>query len=104
MSKLDLIEVDRWLGQSGAEMNPSEMQFRAVPAKVWVSSREALESERACVGCIFKGQKSKVCIQAAQLARLSGQPDCEERDTETDKTFIYVIVPQDVRKLDLTKE
>ena len=84
-------------------LDPSTMQFRAKTALVWVSKREALRSERACNGCIFKGQRAKVCVQAGQLARLAGHPDCEERDTETDMTFIYVAVPVDPRQLTITE-
>jgi len=80
-------------------LDPAEMKYRAAPARVWVSKNEALESERACSGCVFKGQKSKVCVQAGQLARLAGHNDCEDRDTETDKTFIYELVPTDPRQL-----
>jgi hypothetical protein len=80
-------------------LDPSKMQYRSVPAVVWVSRKDALKSERACNQCIFKGQKSKVCVQAGQLARLAGHNDCEDRDTETDKTFIYELVPTDPRQL-----
>jgi len=84
---------------SAEPLDPSTMQFRAKTALVWVSKREALESERACSGCCFKGQRAKVCVQASMLARLANQPDCEERDTATDMTFIYVPIPIDPRQL-----
>lgn len=81
-------------------LDPSTMQYRATPAKIWLARNDP-KPERACSGCIFKGQKSKVCVQAGHLARMSGQPDCEERDTETDKTFIYQLIPIDERQLTL---
>ena len=80
-------------------LDPAAMQFRAKTALVWVSKREALQSERACNGCVFKGQRAKVCVQAGVLARLAGQHDCEERDTVTDLTFIYQLIPIDERQL-----
>jgi hypothetical protein len=79
-------------------LDPSTMQYRATPAKVWIA-RNDKKPERACSGCLFKGQKSKVCVQAGQLACLAGFPDCEERDTESDKTFIYIPIPIDERQL-----
>ena len=84
---------------SAEALDPSEMQYRAKTALVWVSKREALQSERACNGCIFKGQRAKVCVQAGLLARLAGQHDCEERDTVSDMTFIYQLIPIDERQL-----
>jgi len=79
-------------------LDPATMQYRATPARVWIA-RNDKKPERGCNGCVFKGQKAKVCVQAGHLARMSGQPDCEERDTETDKTFIYVPIPIDERQL-----
>jgi hypothetical protein len=84
---------------SAEPLDPATMQFRAKSALVWVSKREALESERACNGCVFKGQRAKVCVQAGIIARLAGQHDCEERDTVTDMTFIYQTIPIDPRQL-----
>lgn len=81
-------------------LDPSTMQYRATPAKIWLARNDP-KPERACQGCLFKGQKSKVCVQAGHVARMSGQPDCEERDTETDKTFIYQRIPIDERQLTL---
>lgn len=79
-------------------VDPSQIQFRAVPALVWAPRKDE-HPDRACRGCLFKGQKSKVCVQAGQVARLASMPDCEERDTETDKTFIYIAIPVDERQL-----
>lgn len=83
-------------------LNPAEMQYRAEPARVWVKRGDA-NPERACAGCCFKGQRAKVCVQAGELARLAGFNDCEARDINTDKTFIYVRLDTDPRQLDLTK-
>ena len=96
MSSLNAVAISDWLG-SAEPLDPATMRYRAAPAALWVA-RNDNKPERACSGCIFKGQKSKVCVQAGQLARLSNQPDCEERDVETDKTFIYVSVPVDPRQ------
>lgn len=79
-------------------LDPATMQYRATPALLWLPRNDP-KPERACQGCLFKGQKSKVCVQAGHLARLANMPDCEERDIETDKTFIYVAVPVDPRQL-----
>ena len=75
-----------------APLVPAEMQYRATLAQVWVARNDP-KPERACVGCIFKGQRSKVCVQAGDLARLAGMEDCESRDVATGKSFIYVLAP-----------
>lgn len=83
---------------------PAEMQFHAVLAVNWMP-RHSKTPERACRQCIFDGQRAKVCIQTTALARLAGMPDCEERDVETDKTFIYKLnAPQDERQLSILEE
>ena len=79
---------------------PAEMQYRAVLALVWVA-RNSEHPEQACRGCIFKGQRAKVCVQAGEIARRVGLPDCEARDVESDKTHIYVITPTDPRQLSI---
>lgn len=72
------------------EMDPASMQFRAVLAR---------EDARDCAGCMFKGQPSKVCVRAGHIAVRAGMQDCEERDTATGRTFIYVPVPVDPRQM-----
>lgn len=70
------------------------MQFRAVAAT-------GIDS---CSGCVFKGQKSKVCIAAGNAARLARIPDCEDRDAASGKTFIYILTKSDPRQLRIVTE
>jgi len=79
---------------------PADMQYRAVLAVVWVSRNEE-RPEKACRSCCFQGQRAKVCVQAGEIARRAGLPDCEARDVESDKTHIYVITPTDPRQLSI---
>lgn len=81
-------------------LTPSEMQYRSVPALVWVA-RNDKNPQKACQACIFKGQRAKVCVQAGELARLAGHQDCEARDVDTDKTHIYALVEQNPRQLSI---
>jgi hypothetical protein len=97
MAGLNGIALSDWLGDA-EPLDPATMQYRAAPAAVRVARNDP-NPERGCNGCIFKGQKSKVCVQAGQLARLAGFPDCEDRDVDTDKTFVYLLVPIDPRQL-----
>jgi hypothetical protein len=83
-------------------MYPDRLQYRSTPARVWVA-RNDKHPEKACAGCMFKGQKAKVCVQAGEVARRAGHRDCEERDVESDRTFIYVEVECDPRQIDLTE-
>lgn len=78
-------------------LEPGKIRFRAVLARVWLPLKTD-KPERACNGCVFKGQRAKVCVQACAVARLAGMPDCEERDTATGRTFIYELVPVDPRQ------
>lgn len=98
---MDMKPLADLVGQA-EPLEPALMQYRAALAPVWIA-RNDRKPERACSGCLFKGQKSKVCVQAGTAARLAGMPDCEERDVESDKTHIYVLVQTDPRQLDLTK-
>lgn len=97
MAGLNGIALSDWLGDA-EPMDPATMQYRAVPALIWLARNDP-KPERACQGCLFKGQKSKVCVQAGQLARLAAFQDCEERDVATGKTFIYVAVELDPRQV-----
>ncbi len=83
------IAVDEWLDISAPPLDPGAMQYRAVPAT----------GVDLCSGCVFKGQKSKVCMAAGAAARLARMPDCEEVDIETRRTFVYVLVKLDPRQL-----
>jgi len=86
---LRLVAVDEWLGNDAPPLDPAAMQFRAVAAT----------GVDGCTGCAFKGQKSKVCTAAGAAARLARIPDCEERDTETGRTFVYVLIKTDPRQM-----
>lgn len=89
MSTTHLVDVARWLGQGAAPLDPTTMRYRAAPAR---------EDAGDCAGCVFRGQKFKVCEAAAAAAQRAGMPDCEDRDTETKRTFIYVSIPIDPRQ------
>lgn len=88
MSRGD-VDLARWLGNDAPPLDPAAMQYRAVPAT----------GVDPCTACIFKGQKSKVCIAAGNAARLARMPDCEDRDTATGRTFVYVLTKLDPRQL-----
>lgn len=81
-----------------APVDPASMQFKAVPAKLKAPRGEA---DKACQACIFKGQLNKVCVQAGQIARLAGLPDCEDIDPATGKTYVYQLRDTDPRQIDL---
>lgn len=83
------VAVDEWLDNDAAPLDPGAMQYRAVPAT----------GVDPCTGCVFKGQKSKVCMAAGTAARLARMPDCEEVDIETRRTFVYVLVKLDPRQM-----
>ncbi|WP_267690960.1 hypothetical protein [Massilia antarctica] len=84
------VEVHRWLGQVSAPLDPAAMQFRAKLAAVGAGD---------CAGCLFRGQAAKVCEAAARAAQLAGLKDCDERDTETGRTFVYTLAALDPRQL-----
>ncbi len=70
------------------------MQYRAVAAT----------GADPCTGCEFKNQKVSVCKKAGALARLARMPDCEEKDVETGRTFVYVLIKTDPRQLRIITE
>ncbi len=90
MAGADFIEVDRWLGRTSESLDPASMRYR---------SKLAAEDAGDCAGCCFRGQASKVCKEASALAVRAGLNDCDDRDTETKRTFVYVLVPIDDRQL-----
>lgn len=94
---MKMMPIADLIGQA-PPLDPTSMQYRAVLAKVWIGRKEE-NPESACAGCIFKGQRAKVCVQAGHSARLAGFPDCEARDVESGKTHIYVAVQTDLRQL-----
>lgn len=76
-------------------LDPASMQFRAKLA----------DPERThCSGCLFRGQRSIICNMAAQVAQRAGMNDCDERDPDTGRSFIYVTVEMDARQLDLVQQ
>lgn len=49
----------------------------------------------SCRGCIFNGQRSRVCTKATEAAQRADLPHCEEG-------FIYVPKETDPRQLSIT--
>lgn len=90
MADPDFIEVDRWLGRTSESLDPASMRYRVKPAA---------EGAGDCAGCCFRGQASKVCKEASALAVRAGMKDCDERDTETGRTFVYSVLLIDDRQL-----
>lgn len=90
-----LVEVAQWLGQDAAPLDPAAMQYRARPAAAGAGD---------CSGCCFKGQASKVCKAACVAAVRASMPDCDDRDSETGRTFIYQLVQLDPRQLPIAED
>lgn len=90
MASSDFVEVDRWLGRTSESLDPASMRYRA---------RMAEEFAGDCAGCCFRGQASKVCKEASALAVRAGMKDCDDRDTVTGCTFVYILIPVDNRQL-----
>ena len=74
-----------------APVDPASMQFKAVAAR----------KLRSCSGCLFDGQRVKVCREACEIAKLAGLPDCDDIDPDTDKTYVYQLRDTDPRQIDL---
>lgn len=74
-----LVAVSDWLGHHGEPLHPESMQFTIKPAT-------------SCRGCLFNGQRSRVCNQACEVARRADLPHCEEG-------VIYVLKEIDPRQL-----
>lgn len=74
-----LVAVSDWLGHHGEPLEPSAMQFTIKPAT-------------SCRGCLFNGQRSRVCNRAVEVAQRAELPHCEEG-------FIYVTRESDPRQL-----
>lgn len=83
------VDVEKWLGQNAAPLDPTTMQFKSVVAD---------DGARQCAGCVFRKQHWKLCIQAAALAVKAGSRDCDERDEKTRRAFVYVLAPLDPRQ------
>lgn len=74
-----------------APVDPASMQFKAVAAR----------KHRSCSGCLFDGQRVKVCREACEIAKRAGLADCDDIDPATNKSHIYVTRPIDPRQIDL---
>jgi hypothetical protein len=92
--KVPCIDVARWVDNIAPPLDPAAMQYRARPAT----------GVDECSGCVFKGQRAKVCMAAGAAARLAGAPDCEERDVKTGRTFVYYEIETDPRQLRIDQE
>lgn len=75
-----------------APVDPASMQFKAIAAR----------KHRSCSGCLFDGQRVKVCREACEIAKRAGLADCDDIDPVTKKSMIYVIRPVDPRQLSIT--
>jgi hypothetical protein len=69
-------------------MNISEIKFTA----------KEMPMRDTCAGCLFEPERSAICYQAADAAKLRGLPDCEY-PTATGKRIIYVKTLIDERQL-----
>ncbi len=63
-----------------APVDPASMQFKAVAAR----------KHRSCSGCLFDGQRVKVCREACEIAKRAGLADYDDIDPATNKSHIYV--------------
>jgi len=86
--------------RAGAAMNVAMVALSDIvgtddpldPATMRYKAAAAIPDRPDCSGCVFRGQRSKVCKEAARLALRAGLPDC-------DSGHIYVAVPIDSRQL-----
>ena len=76
-----------------APVDPATLQFKAIAAR----------KHRSCSGCLFDGQRVKVCREACEIAKRAGLADCDDIDPATNKSHIYVIRPIDPRQLSITE-
>lgn len=92
---MKMTDINDWLGRRDpAELDPERMQYQA---------RLAAEDARDCAGCVFKGQHSKVCKAASAAAVRAGMNDCDDIDSATRRSFIYVLVAMDPRQQTLVE-
>lgn len=73
-------------------IDPSTLQYKAIAAR----------KLRSCSGCLFEGQRVKVCPEACEIAKRAGLPDCDDIDQAIGKTFIYTLRETDPRQLSIT--
>lgn len=74
-----------------AQIDPSMLQYRAIAAR----------KLRSCSGCLFDGQRVKVCREACEIAKRAGLPDCDDIDPATGKTYVYTLRETDSRQLSI---
>lgn len=77
---MNLIALSDFVG-SDEPLDPASMRFTSRPTSV-----------NSCQGCVFRGQRSKVCKEATRLALRAGMPDCDDG-------YVYVPIVVDPRQL-----
>jgi hypothetical protein len=61
---------------------------------------KAVESARACTGCMFIEQPSYECVALCKQLAKRGLPDCEDK-APSGKEYIYVLDESDPRQMTL---
>ena len=79
---MNLIALADYIG-TDEPLDPAQMRFKAIAAPA---------GRPDCSGCVFRGQRYKVCEEAARLALRADLPDCDDG-------YIYVPVAVDPRQL-----
>ena len=62
------------------------------PATMRYKAAAAIPDRPDCSGCVFRGQRSKVCKEATRLALRAGLPDCDDG-------YVYQLIEVDPRQL-----
>ena len=88
MTRVDMIDL---ASLYDAPIDSSTLQYKAVAAR----------KLRSCSGCLFDGQRVKVCREACEIAKRAGLPDCDDIDPATGKTYVYQLRDTDPRQIDL---
>lgn len=83
-----LVAVTDWLSLRGDEIIPASLSFIAV---------ERQGEPGNCRGCVFSGQRHRVCVAACELAVRCNMPDFDS-PTDPGKRIIYVAPPHDPRQ------
>ncbi len=71
-------------------MNIADLKFTA----------KEMPMRDTCKGCLFEPERSAICYQAADAAKVRGLPDCEY-PTANGKRIIYVALDVDARQMEL---
>lgn len=74
-----------------APIDPATLQFKAIAAR----------KHRSCSGCLFDGQRVKVCREACEIAKKAGILDCDDVDPVTGKSMIYMLRETDPRQISI---